>query len=113
MPNFWDQLPRRLRRPQRERQLHLVGAFVRNPALHASRFHLRQYKLITNTPPALSFLDAGRAVALECPIPTADRPAMYSDSQCCFHVCRTVLDKKHSTLAESFLRPLIQFACIA
>ena len=39
-------LPRRLRRPQRERQLHLVGAFVRNPALHASRFHLRQYKLI-------------------------------------------------------------------
>ena len=71
---------------------------------HAPRFHLRQYKLITNTPPALSFLDAGRAVAPECPIPTADRPAMYSDSQCCFHVCRAVLDKKHSTLAKSFLR---------
>jgi hypothetical protein len=108
-----DQLPHRLRRPQRERQLHLVGAFVRNPALHAPRFHLRQYKLITNTPPALSFLDAGRAVAPECPTPTADRPAMYSDSQCCFHVCRAVLDKKHSTLAKSFLRPLIQFARIA
>ena len=108
-----DQLPHRLRRPQRERQLHLVGAFVRNPALHAPRFHLRQYKLITNTPPALSFLDAGRTVAPECPTPTADRPAMYSDSQCCFHVCRAVLDKKHSTLAKSFLRPLIQFARIA
>jgi hypothetical protein len=93
--------------------LHLVGAFVRNPALHAPRFHLRQYKLITNTPPALSFLDAGRAVAPECPTPTADRPAMYSDSQCCFHVRRAVLDKKHSALAKSFLRPLIQFARIA
>jgi hypothetical protein len=38
---------------------------------------------------------------------------MYSDSQCCFHVCRAVLDKKHSTLAKSFLRPLILFARIA
>ena len=38
---------------------------------------------------------------------------MNPDSQCCFHVCRAVLDKKHSTLAKSFLRPLIQFARIA
>jgi len=37
---------------------------------------------------------------------------MYSDSQCCFHVRRSVLEKKHSALAKSFLRPLIQFARI-
>jgi hypothetical protein len=108
-----DQLPHRLRRPQCEGQLYLIGAFVRNPALHAPRFDLRQHKLITNAPPALSLLDAGRAIAPECPTPTADRSAMHSDSQRRLHVRRALLDKKHSALAKSVLRPLIQFARIA
>ena len=74
---------------------------------------LRQHKLIANTPPALSSLEPGRAVAPECATPTADRPAMHSDSQRRLHVRRALLDKKHSALAKSFLRPLIQFAGIA
>ena len=54
---------------------------------------IRQDKLIDNSPPELSVHDTGRADAPECPTPTADRPAKYPDSQCCFHVCRAVLDK--------------------
>jgi hypothetical protein len=38
---------------------------------------------------------------------------MNPDSQRRLHVRRAVFDKKHSTLAKSFLRPLIQFARIA
>ena len=91
----------------------MVWHLIADPALDAPRFNLRQNKLIARAPTALSFLDTGRTVAPECPTPTADRPAMNPDSQCCFHVCRAVLDKKHSTLAKSFLRPLIQFARIA
>jgi hypothetical protein len=96
-----------------ERQLHLIGAFVRNPALHASRLQSRQHKLIANAPPALSLLEPGRTVAPECATPTADRPAMHPDSQRRFHMRRSLLDKKNRTMAQSFLRLLIQFTRVA
>jgi hypothetical protein len=38
---------------------------------------------------------------------------MHPDSQRRLHVRRALLNKKHSALAKSFLRPLIQFARIA
>ena len=108
-----DQLPHRLRRPQRERQSHLVGAFVRNPALDAPRFRNRQHELIANAPPAPSFFEPQSAVAPERPTPTADRPAMHPDSQRRFHMRRSLLDKKNRTMAQSFLRLLIQFTRVA
>ena len=108
-----DQLPYRLRRPQREGQLHLVWHLIADPALDAPRFNLCQNKLIARAPTALSFLDTGRTVAPECPTPTADRPAMNPDSQRRLHVRRALLNKKNGANTQSFLCPLIQFAGIA
>jgi hypothetical protein len=63
-----DQLPHSLRRPQRERQLHLIGAFVCNPALHAPRLRSRQNSASSagrNSPPVQQAFRAGILMALQ------------------------------------------------
>jgi hypothetical protein len=59
-----DQLPHRLRRPQREGQLHLVWHLIADPALDAPRFNLCQNKLIARAPAPLAFLSPHIIVAI-------------------------------------------------
>lgn len=106
-----DQLAHRLRRPQRERQLHLIRHLIADPALHAPCLRSRQHQLIAGASSAFLFLETGRAVAPVGSAPPADRAPMHSHRR--FPVCHTLLDKKNGPMAQSFLRPLIKFARIA
>jgi hypothetical protein len=108
-----DQLAHGSRSPQRERQLHLIRHLIADPALRAPRLRSRQHQPIAGAPAALPFLETGRAVAPVGSAPPADRAPMHSHRQRRRQVCRALLNKKNRSMAQSFLRLLIQFAGIA